>query len=198
MARKAHISVYLHAVEQLHAVSGQHARSDLVPGHAPRLPFAAHARSDHEIRNAGTNGIHEGPYGLHIVGPIAIHENDDVGIRGRLRRQQAGAAIASPDVKDLRARSLRTRAGVVAASTVRDDDTADDVARNGTHDGADRSRLIERRNDEDHRACRLRHAAARTVARLLRPGHHGQRLQRSPQLAHAAGGLSDSSASRND
>ena len=137
-------------------------------------------------------------YGLHIVGPITIHENDDVGIRGRLRCQQAGAAIASPDVKDLRARPLRTRAGVIAAATVRDDDTADDVARNGTHDGTDRSRLVERRNNEDDPACRLGHAAARTVARLLRPGRHRQRLQRSPQLAQAAGGLSDSSASRND
>ena len=133
-----------------------------------------------------------------IVGPIAIHENDDVGIRGRLRRQQAGPAIASPDVKDLRARSLRTLPGVVAASTVGDDDTPDNVARDGTHDGADRSRFIERRNDEDDRACHVRHAAARTVTQRLRHGHHGQRLQRSPQLAHAAGGLSDSSASRND
>ena len=133
-----------------------------------------------------------------IVGPIAIHENDDVGIRGRLRREQAGPAIASSDVEDLRARSLRTLPGIVAASTVGDDDTPDDVARNGTHDGADRSRFIERRNDEDHRAGRVRHAAARTVAQLLRHGHHGQRLQRSPQLAHAAGGLSDNSASRND
>ena len=169
-----------------------------MPGHAPRLPHAAHARSDHEIRNTGTNGIHEGPYGLRIVGPIAIHEHDDVGIRGRLRCQQAGAAIASTDVKDLRARPLRTRAGVVAAATVGDDDTADDVARDGPHDGTNRSRLIERRDNEGDPARRLGHAAARTVTRLLRPGHHRQRLQRSPQLAQAAGGLSDSSASRND
>ena len=133
-----------------------------------------------------------------IVGPIAIHEHDDVGIRGRLRRQQAGPAIASPDVEDLRARSLRTLPGIVAASTVGDDDTPDDVARDGTHDGADRSRFIERRNNEGDSAWRLRHAAARTVTQRLRHGHHGQRLQRSPQLAHAAGGLSDSSASRND
>ena len=116
---------------------------------------------------------------------------------GRLRRQQAGPAIASSDVEDLGARSLRALPGVVAASTVGDDDTPDDVARDGTHDGANRSRFIERRNDEDHRAGHVRHTAARTVTRLLRHGH-GQRLQRSPQLAHATGGLSDNSASRND
>src|SRR4051812_24922907 len=62
---------------------------------------------------------------------------------------------------------------------------------------ADRSGASAAAYDEDNGTIRT-NAVARTVARLMRLGHQGQRLHRSPQLAHAAGGLSDNNASRND
>jgi hypothetical protein len=99
----------------------------------PVLSCAAYARSDREIRATRPNRVDQGPHALCVVGAIAIHENDDIGIRGRLRCEQASPTITRSDRKNLRTRSRRTRRSVVAASTVRDDDTLDNIARDGTH-----------------------------------------------------------------
>ena len=130
---------------------------------------------------AGAQRRHQSGDGGRIVGAVAVHEDDDVGVVRRLRAGETGTAVAAAGVDDLGAGVARAVLGAVAAAAVGHDHPADDIARQfGDHRG-DRFGFIEGRNDDGH-------------ARRLR--RHRYKLQRNPQLAQASGGLFDLSALR--
>ncbi len=147
----------------------------------PGFALAARARGDDEIEIAGGERRDQRRDGGGIVGAVAVHEDDDVGVVGRLRAGEAGAAVAAADVDDFGAGAARAFLRAVAAAAIGHDHPVDDIARQFGDDGGDGLRLVEGRNDDGH-------------ARRLR--RHGYRLQRNPQLAQASGGLFDLSALR--
>ena len=116
-----------------------------------------------------------------IVGAVAVHEDDNVGVIGRLRAGEAGAAVTAAGFERLRACAARLRDGVVGAAAVGDDHAVDDRTRQAGNHGGDRFAFVERRNDDGDAAG---------------VGRHRYRLQRKPQPAQAPGGLSDKSALR--
>ena len=113
----------------------------------------------------------------------------------RLRRGEAGAAIARAGIDHVGTGGARARLGLVTAAAVGHDHPAHQVARNGPHHVADRGFLVQRRDRHDHAAIDwLRSVACPTRLAFV----HRQRLQRSPQLAQADGGVSDSRPCRNE
>ena len=147
----------------------------------PRSRFAPRARTDDEVVAAGAQrGDHVGDR-RRIVGAVAVHEDDNVGVVGRLCAGEAGAAVTAAGFDRLRAGAARLRDGVVSAAAVGDDHAVDDSARQAGNDGGDQFAFVERRNDDGDAAGLER---------------HDYRLQRKPQLAQAPGGLSDKSALR--
>ena len=149
--------------------------------HAASFALPPRARTDDEVVAAGAKrGDHVGDR-RRIVGAVAVHEDDNIGVIGGLRAGEAGAAIAAAGFDRLRAGAARLRDGVVGAAAVGDDHPVDDMARQVGNDGGDRFAFVERRNDDGDAAG---------------VGRHRYRLQRNPQPAHAPGGLSDKSALR--
>src|SRR5262249_46350092 len=123
-----------------------------MPGDASRLALAARARSDHKVVAAGADRLAYSPDISRIVGAVAVHEHDDVGVLGRHRRRKAGSAITAPGVDYVRAGGAGPLRGGVAAAAVRHDDTGDDRAREAAHYLRDRLLLIERRDYNGHDA----------------------------------------------
>ena len=152
----------------------------LMPGDASGLAFAGRPRSDDEIVAPGPDRLDQFGDGVRIVRAVAVHEHYDLGVLGRHGRGQASPAIAAAGVDDVGAGPCGPRHGGVTAAAIGDDHALHQWVRDAAHDIRDRLLLVER-GDDDHD-----------------PGVHLQRLQRRPQLAQAAGGLSDKSASRND
>ena len=108
-----------------------------MPGDAPRLPLPAHARADDEVVAAGTDRFDQGCDAGRIVGAVAVHEHDDVGLGGGVDAGHAGAPIALFDPDHICARAGGARGGAVTARAVGDNDALDEVARDGAHHGAD-------------------------------------------------------------
>ncbi len=125
--------------------------------HAARFALSPRARADDEIVTAGANGSDHVFDECRIVGAVAVHENDDIGIIGRLRAGEAGAAVAIADADHLGAGAARDVGRAVAAAAIGDDDPVDDVARQGGHDAANRRGFVEGRNDDGDAARRWRH-----------------------------------------
>ena len=108
-AERAHVGV-AHAVEQPHAEPGEKARRELVPRHAAGLARAAQPRADDEVASAGADRRDERGDARGIVGAVAVHEDENVGVVRRHRGGEAGAAIAAADVEHLGAGVPRPRA----------------------------------------------------------------------------------------
>jgi methyl-accepting chemotaxis protein len=183
-AKRAHVGE-AHAIEQ----AGQPARDqpgrNLVRRHAAGFALTGGARGDDEIVPAGADrSDHRGDCGR-IVGAVAVHEDNNVGVRGGLRARQAGKAVAASDRDHLGAGAAGRIRRAVGAAAIGYDDAIDDTARQFGNDGRDGFRFIERRNDNDH-----------TAGHTAGPWRHRYRLHRNPQPAQAFGGLSDSSALR--
>src|SRR5262249_61154564 len=87
-----------------HAPPGGAPGRQLMPGDASRLALAAGARSDHEVVAAGADRLDQPGDIFRIVGAVAVHEHDDVGVLGRHRRRKAGSAINPPRLHYGRAR----------------------------------------------------------------------------------------------
>ena len=149
--------------------------------HAAVLALAARARADDKVVVAGAERSDHVGDRRRIVGAVAVHVDDDVGVIGRSCAGQAGAAVAAAGFDRFRAGAVRLFDGVVAAAAVGDDHPVDDRARQAGNDRGDRFAFVERRNDDGDAAGLARHR---------------YRLQRKPQLAQAPGGLSDKSAWR--
>ena len=149
--------------------------------HAAGLALSSRPRGDREIVVARPYRRDQRGDGRRIVGAVAVHKDDNVGLAGGLRAGKARAAIAAAGGDHLGARAARHARRAVGAAAVGDDHAIDDIARQGTHDHADRFGFVEGGNDDGDAA----HSWG-----------HRQRLQRNPQLAHAAGGLSESSPLR--
>ena len=149
--------------------------------HAACFALAARPRGNDEIEIPGGERRDQRGDGGGIVGAVAVHEDDDIGVGGRLRAGEAGSAVAAPDLDDFGAGAARALLRAVAAAAVGHDHPADDIARQFGDDGGDGLRLVEGRNDHGH------------TRRLRR---HRYRLQRNPQLAQASGGVFDLSALR--
>ena len=153
-AERAHVGV-AHAVEQFRQPAGKEPGEKLMRRHAAGFALAAGARGDDEIGSPGAQRRHQGRDGGRIVGAVAIHENDDVGVGGRLRAGETGAAVAAADRDHFGAGVARAFWRAVTAAAVGDDHPADDVARQFGDHGGDGFRFIEGRNDDGH-ARRLR------------------------------------------
>ncbi len=166
-----------------------------MPCDAAGLALAARPRADDEIAATGADRLDQRSDAPNIVGAIAIHEHQDVGILRRHGRGQARPAVAAPGIDDIGAGIFGAQHGGIAAAAVGHDDAAHEVARQAAHDLADRGFLVQRR-DDDHDGP-LPGLAPDDAIRIGGNGH-AQRLQRRPQLAQAAAGLSDNSASRNE
>ena len=94
--------------------------------HAASFALTARARTDDEVVAAGAErGDHVGDR-RRIVGAVAVHEDDDVGVIGCLCAGEAGAAVTAAGFDRLRAGAARLRDGVVSAAAVGDDHAVDD------------------------------------------------------------------------
>jgi hypothetical protein len=188
-AERAHVGV-AHAVECLDHPAGEVARGDLVPSHAARLASAAGPRADDEVVAAGADRRDQRPDAPRVVRPVAVHEDEDV-VAGRARALgpgQAGAAVAAPGRDHLGAGVPRALGRAVGAAAVGHDHPAHEVARDRAHHLADGVLLVQHGDDDDD------HTLLAAAGCPL----HAHRLQRMPQPAHAVGGWSESSASRNE
>ena len=166
-AKGAHIGI-AHPVKEPHAPTGEASRRQLMPGDASRLALAARTRSDHEVVAAGADRLDQPGDILRIVGTVAVHEHDDVGVLGRHRCRKACPAITGPGIDHVRTGGAGPLRGGVAAAAVRHDDTGDDRAREAAHHIRDRLLLIERRDDDDNGA---RFSRSALVACKRRRGH---------------------------
>ena len=116
--------------------------------HAARFALAARARGDDEIAGAGANRRHHRRDGGGIVGAVAVHEDENVGVSGGLRAGDAGQSVTAADRDHLGAGGTRVFRRAVATAAVGHDNPADDVARQFGDDRRDRFRFVEGRNDD--------------------------------------------------
>ena len=106
----AHVGV-ARAIEGTHREPGQLPGRDLVPRDAPGLALAAHPRPDDEVVSAGPDRLDQRCDARRIIGTVAVHEHDDVGIGGGVHAGRAGAPIAAPDADHVGASAGRARGG---------------------------------------------------------------------------------------
>src|SRR5262249_48031882 len=126
-AQRAHIRI-LHAVKKPHAPTGEAPGGELMPADTAGLAIAARARSDHEIVAAGPDGLDQPGNAARLVGPVPVHEDDDLSTLGCHRRHEACSAIAGPRIDHLRACGFRPHCGSIATAAVGHDDAGYDGA----------------------------------------------------------------------
>ncbi len=80
--------------------------------HAARFALAARPRGNDEIEISGAERRDQRSDGGGIVGAVAVHEDDDIGVVGRLRAGEAGSAVAAADLDDFGAGGARARSRV--------------------------------------------------------------------------------------
>src|SRR5260370_28646160 len=146
----AHVRIG-HAVENMHGPAGQRSGCDLMPGDAAGLALAQRARSDDEIVLAGANWCDQRGVAHGVVRAVAVHEDDDRRIVGRLGGPPAGAAVALAGVDHLRAGLLGPHCRRIAAAAVGDNDAARERARHAGNDVCDRGLFVQRRYGDNHR-----------------------------------------------
>ena len=124
---------------------------------AARFALSASARADDEVVTAGAQSGDHVFDECRIIGAVAIHEDDDVGIVSGLRAHEARPAIATAGIEYLGAGAPCNVGRTVAAAAVGDDDPADEVARYRGHDVADRGGFVVGRDDDGDGAGQWRH-----------------------------------------
>ena len=182
-AKRSHIGI-ADAIQEPQRGTDRIAGEDLVGAHAVRLAGTAGARSDDEI--GPSLGDRRDQFGdqLRAIAAVAVEEDDDVAIPGRLGAGPAGPAVAAAAfADDPRPGGAGPLDGAVGAGAVGDDDVIDAARRDRGNDPGDRCFLIEGRDHHGHKLATC-------------GGHGAQRLQRKPQPAQAAGGWSLNSALR--
>jgi hypothetical protein len=124
-----------------------------MPAHGAGLALATRPRGDHEVELAAQDRADEPLHEIAAIGAVAVHEDHDAA----LRRGRGAAGGASPAVaaflrhEHARARGLRHGGRAVAAAAIDHDDLAHEATRDLRHDGRDRVRLVQHRNDDGDR-----------------------------------------------
>ncbi len=83
-----------------------------------------------------------------IVGAVAVHINQNIGVGGRLRARQTGEPITAADRDNFRAGRPCPLARAVAAAAVGDDDAIKCLVRQSRDHRADRFRFVKCRDDD--------------------------------------------------
>ena len=123
--------------------------------HAARLPLALRARGDDEVVLSGADRLDQRRNGGRIVGAVAIHEDNDVVVLGRLGAGHAGKSVAAADTDHLGAGLARAFLRAVGAAAVDYDHAVDHRTRQFGDDRPDRFCFVECGNDDGTtpRAC---------------------------------------------